>query len=348
MAWIERASGGWVVRWWTAGRGSAKGKSEVYPNQDMAKREKKRIAVQLDARAPLGDHLRLLPWNEVVQRWHDTRPAGRYRTTASEAMNRLPWKTVRDATPAALRAFNVFNLRIVRSVLFYAQSDCDQPVDPRLLLVTPAPRKRKPEKALYDDAKVQSLVDACAATAQGTGALAHMLATYGHRAENLVRLTCSAVNLDQGTITLTVKGGDEVQHPLTMQTLELLRPLIHRRGAGPAAPLFPNHLGVAWSTGQEFASWFHGIHKVGYYQAFKRWAISRMLRPTTAGGLGLDAKTVAAITGHRTVSLLLNTYARTSEPLKAAAIAALSAVAVPPRCPGNQTDDDFPESINPS
>jgi integrase len=65
-------------------------------------------------------------------------------------------------------------------------------------------------------------------------------------------------------------------------------------------------------------------HDAGVY-ALKRYAISRML------GLGLDPRTIASITGHRTVSLILDRYARTHEDRQRAALAALAAAGVP-RC----------------
>jgi hypothetical protein len=67
----------------------------------------------------------------------------------------------------------------------------------------------------------------------------------------------------------------------------------------------------------------------GYYD-LKRYAISTML------GRGVDAKAVASITGHRTVSLLLNTYARTNESRQQAALAAIAGARAP-GCPAEKS-----------
>lgn len=321
MPWVEPCNGGWRVVWREGGAGSERKKSQSYNTKSKAAAEARRIDAELSARRKLPPGGRVIPWPEVAQRWRDSRTPGRYRDASLAALLRLDWETVADATPATLRLLNPYNLRVAKAALEYARVYLEQPVDRRAADVSPPRRPRKQEVQLLSEDEVWALVRQCGEVAQGNGALAHVLATYGHRAENLVRLRASAVD-DRGWLRLIVKGGDQVAHPLTEKTLAVLEPL---RSHGADDYLFPSHLGgEPFRTGQEFAAWFYHRFGVGYYQAFKRWAISRMLRPTTAGGLGLDAKTVASITGHRTVSLLLNTYARTSDALKANAIAALA------------------------
>lgn len=102
------------------------------------------------------------------------------------------------------------------------------------------------------------------------------------------------------------------------------------------------HKGRAWRSGGETAKWIPQCAKAEHDAAvakgegreiFSLIGVLRLRRFAISGmiALELDGKTVASITGHRTVSLLLNTYARTSEKRQTAAVEALArATTVPP------------------
>jgi hypothetical protein len=313
----------WRIRWREGGRGSKQKTSERFTTKGDALEFQR----QVDARAGASKDFnassgRLITWLEVVQRWRDTRAEGRYRDMAKKYLDTLPWKTTSDATPDTVSKLRPLYQRYVKSCLRFARVMLDQRVDQRALEVKPPKRTQRPRRDLLADEDIAALVDRCALTGPGNGAIAHLLSTYGHRAENIVHLTASAWEhrAPADTLTLRVKGGDLIRHPILPQTSEILRPLVeaaltdpkrerfldHKGTLSPA--LFINQTGKPWLNGQRFAAFFIGqISKgIGYYDAFKRAAITKMLDH-------VDAKTVASITGHRTVSLLLNTYSRTTE-----------------------------------
>lgn len=302
----------WRYRWREGGRGSKIHSSERFSDKREALRsmEAKRLAL---ATASEVDHRALIPWDEVRVRWLATK-AGRYQDEARRALglHTGAWRHTTEATPAVMSKLPLSASRVAKACLRWAWLHLNQPVDARALKT--APTRVRPKKAraeLISDDEVARLMAAAMETGDGNGALVHLVATYGHRAENLVRLTADAFK--GGKLRIVVKGGAEIHHPLLYQTRDLIEPLAKAR---PTGPLFLNHLGVPWVDGRAFASWFNHFFHVGYYQ-LKRAAISRWL------ALGADPKTIASITGHKTVSLLLDTYAATNAHRQAAAINAL-------------------------
>jgi integrase len=275
------------------------------------------IKVKL-ARLKGGQAKRAIGWHEVYTRWlAQFKPQSRHFIESKRKIERgtKAWRNTRDATPTAMGELPIGTARVVRAVLRWAELHLDQFVDHRALKV--APKRIRPKKVrpvLLSEDEVQRLVSLAAETGPGNGALVHLIAVYGHRAENLVRLT--AANFANGNLKFRVKGGDEVRHPLLPTTLDVLKPVLGL-GTPSGTPIFLNHLGKPWKDGKEFAAWFGHFFGVGYYQ-LKRAAISRLL------ARGVDAKTVASITGHKTVSLLLDVYASTNEQRQAAALAALA------------------------
>lgn len=163
-------------------------------------------------------------------------------------------------------------------------------------------------------------------------AAGYLIATYGHRPESLVRVTCGDVRLDDRppTIAMPVKSGDRIRHPLTAATVAVLRPLVAGRPA--AAPLLLRPDGEPWANGDALAVyWYHQVgervtpDRPGIYH-LKRRAITRLL------AAGQDPATIASITGHRTPSVIL-TYARTNDARQQAAIAALEKIGDTPVSP---------------
>ena len=339
---FDRKNRRYLIRWRDGGRGSAehvKRISDKAAATDFFNALERR---QLSAK-PAVNRL-TMGWPEIVDRWHQTRPEGDYRDRAKKYLDSLGWERLEEAMPELLASLRPHYFRLVKSVLNYAHRTLLLHVDQNAINVRPLKVAKRPKRPLLPPDDIQALVDKCAASCPGNGALAHLLATYGHRAENLVRLTASALQIDAngtGWLTLKVKSGDIIRHPLAPASLPQLQPLAAAATAaspkkwpqsidhnGATAPLlFINHLGVPWKDGQAFAAWFH--HSVscgiGYYDAFKRAAITSMLDT-------VDATTVASITGHRTVSLLVNTYSRTNADRQLAALAAIKPVVASPVC----------------
>jgi integrase len=344
----------WRVRWRDGGRGSPHRSSERFKTKGEALAFLEAIEAKQTAAGP-APVVRLAPltWTELTARWLKAQESAgssfRHLEECRRSLARhtTTWRTAADATPEAMATLSMGAGKTVRAILSWAQLHLSLTVDPRILAIRQTRRRVKaPERDLLPDHQVLALIDAATAKSPADGALCHLLATYGHRAESLVRLTTDALALDTAppTITVTVKGGHVVRHPLLPATVAILRPVwaharAHQQPAATGRPyLFAHtHLGRPYRTGHEFASWFqHRIGtgfngpgtSIGYYDAFKRWAISRMLEA------GLDPKTIASITGHKTVSLILNRYARTNESRQTAALAALAALPMAPGVPG--------------
>lgn len=305
---LARHGDGWRVVWREGGAGSKRHFSEVREDKNDARSDADLIRARLVAAKELTAGRVRLPWAEVVDRWAATRAPGRYRLEAVKYFKAKPWVDTMAVTVAHAAGLPANWQRGLKSILRWAKRLLNQPVDPQVLDLPVTKPRRRPETPLLEDGVVAQVQIDADGWSPGTGALVHLLITYGHRAESLVRLTIDAVDMKKGTLTIPVKSGDVIRHPLLPETVARIRALAKRKG-----PLFRNHLGVGWVDGAHFATWFNHTMGFGYYD-LKRWAISRML------AAGLDAKTVASITGHRTVNLLLNTYMRTNHTRQLAAL----------------------------
>jgi hypothetical protein len=315
----KRIKGKLVRKWRCRWRENGKRCQTPWTN-DLAIAEADKVIVdaRLAAKAPLAGRT-TLPWSEVQAKWLAGK-AGRYQEEAKRALDRhcAAWTSTASATPTALATFPIGPSRYVKACLRWAKSDLKQGIDFDALDVKPKRiRPLKPKPPLMADADSFAFVEEAARWSQGNGAIAHMGAWYGHRAESLVKLTGDA--FDGTHITLPVKGGGFVRHMLLPDSIAILNALKPRAGE----PLFLNHLGVPWKTGQAFCVWMGHCLGAGYHQALKRPAISRQL------AAGSDAKTIASITGHKTPSILLNTYAATNEDRQMKAIAALGKILAP-------------------
>ncbi len=313
---VVRHGKGFRCVWREGGRDSKRHVTAVHKRKGDAMADAEIIRARLLAAGELRGRV-TLTWSEVVQRWQNSRAPGRYTDEAGAYLRKLAWRSTADASALEIDQMPQGWQRVTKAVLRWAVRMLDQPVPPRALLVPTKRTKAKPKAPLMATDKVQEVQTQADGFSPGTGALVHLLATYGHRAESLVALTCAAYDQATHMLTLPVKGGDVVRHPVLETTHARLVALCQDQASD--APLFRNHLGKTWVDGRAFASWFNHTFGFGYYD-LKRYAITRML------GAGLDAKTVASITGHRTVSLLLNTYARTNEERQRAALATLAVV----------------------
>lgn len=336
MAHLERHGDGWRVVWWTDGRGSKRAKSETFATKKRAEEELR--ARRLDRRAakPLGNRL-VVPPGEAWRRWllhlkgRRTPAAKTYITFIAQVYRRriagqrlTTWERVGAIDWAGIAASD---FRVLRAWVRWSARELSQDVPAKLLTMKGPGEIRRPRASLLTDQQVAALLDRAAMHGPGNRALGSLIAFYGHRGENLVRLPVSAVDRAAATLTLAVKGGDVVRHPLLPDTLAELAPLTE--GRAPSDPLIISHQGKPWRSGAAFAYWWY--HEVGDpllalgvisraqrgIQNLKRYAISRLL------GLGLDVETIRSITGHRTPAVILR-YARTNEERQRTAISALA------------------------
>ena len=331
MASLEKTSGGYRVSWWTDGRGSKRLKSPVFPLKKQALEAQKRINAENAAAKPMRFGASV-GWEELVARFvkSKARRSARYesdiRDTCMRHAKDHAWKAAADVTADHVKALPLHSIRIVLAVLRYAEAE-GIAVARLSTKVAPPSRPRAPRDDSLTSVEVAELIAKATKWHQSNGVLAHMIATYGHRAETLISASVGDVDLGLGRIVLRVKNGDTIRHPITKETQELLRQVIGDRPA--AAPLFHGHAALPWASGHAFAQWWShsiaaGLSRKSGILDLRRYGISRML------ALGLDARTVADITGHRTVSLLLNTYARSDDARRAGAIAALEAAGSKP------------------
>lgn len=334
MPWLEKQkAGGWSVRWWTAGRGSAKGRAGPFANRPAAEVEAKRIAREVAATQPLRAGS-VVHWGELVTRYLDAlaargKGAHRYPAHVRQVLTALGssrgWAKARDVTPATAQSLSVSEHRYLKALLRFAVL-LDQQVSAAALRLPRPAKPRVPAGDLLTDDEVAALMARAALYSPDLAAVGHMVATYGHRPESLAKMRVADVDLASGMISMPVKSGDRIKHPVTGETAGILRDLC--AGRAPADPLIMRPDGAAWVSGDRLSTyWYHQVgecvtpDRPGIYH-LKRRAISRML----AGGL--DVATIASMTGHRTPSVIL-TYARTNEAAQRRALAVLESLPCP-------------------
>lgn len=287
---------------------------------------KRQIEAEVAAAVPMRNGS-LLNWQEIVERFIAAKTArsARYlegvRSTADRLSQKHGWKAASDVRAEHIAAMPGFSGRVILAIVRHA-ARLGQPVDARTVKSAAQRAPGKPQADAMPEELVASLIAAADRWHLANGTMAHIISVYGHRAESLIELTCGAIDVPAGTITLRVKNGKTVRHRLIAATMARVLQLI--QGRAPTDALFVGHLGRPWKNGLEFSAWWgHVIAKAVDRPAgilsLRQFGISRMF------SLGLDAKTISDITGHRTVSLLQNTYARSDERRRNRAVNALEA-----------------------
>lgn len=324
MATLERNGKGWRVVWREGGRTSPRHKSKTYRGKIEASRALRAIESHLAATKPYQTGTDLT-WTDLVTRYtatRTTRTTQAHRDQLTRVLKALAtqhaWQRASDPTPDQTTALRPYEARVVRAVLRFAVAHCQQRINPSALAScrSPAPR-RKPVDLLTPD-QVAAIQAAADKWHPADGAIIHLVATYGHRVESLLKLT--RADYDGQRLTLKIKSGDLHRHPLLPTTCARLNAL---PGGGP--PIHTGHLNRPWASGDEFAGWARQCLGTGILP-LRRAAITRLL--DHANG---DARTVASITGHRTPSLLLNVYARTNEERQTALLATIGGTYVTPK-----------------
>ena len=313
----DTARGHWVVRWREGGKNRS---MRGLPSKVAAMARARGIEAEQAARQPLGPGERVTPMM-AIDRYLACRTAttSAHREKLAATLRRVitdrnwtAWDAIR---PETVQALLPYHSRCVRALLRWATQN-GQPVHPQAITAARVKVPRRPQAEIPDPGEVAALVTAADAWHPADGTMVHLIATYGHRAESLIRLRVGAWDSGRRRLDLRVKSGDDHRHPVLPATATRLDALAN--GRAPTEALLIGHLDRPWRSGSEFAGWLtHSCGNLGVLD-LRRYAISRML------ALGLDAKTIASITGHRTVSLILNTYARTTDDRQAAALAALA------------------------
>lgn len=348
MPSIERIGTSYRVRWREGGRGGKQRTSKRYKRRALAEAFRRELERRMLAER-LHDHdgITPIPWEELVDRYcvsrsgsttHYLEETRRYLIVAGSSKG---WGYASDVRLDAAMTLPERPRRQVRALLRFA-ADLGQRIDPRVIpALRPKPRRRQPQSMLTAE-EVAALIARASGWHAADGAIAHLVATYGHRVESVRELTPESLSARPGWLRLRVKSGDIHEHPLLPETMAILEPLA--KEAPPGTPFLIGHLRKPWASGREFSTWWHH-YVVNDHKAWKaarkageqapqrrgagildlrRYAISRMMSATG------DPKTVASITGHRTPSLLLNVYARTTEARQRAALEAIRAPAVLP------------------
>jgi hypothetical protein len=325
MPHLERRPGGWRVVSRVGGRGSRRIVSPLFPSRVAAEAERRAIAAKQALRQP--SRLAIIALPDLIARWAAAnRGSEAYQAKAVASLDALAaargWTSLTDLRPSDLDGLLISQVRYLRALGRWARRSAEQSVPDCVTDLVSPRRPRRPATPLLTDAQVEALTDRADALCPGSGrAIAHLVSTYGHRPESLSRLRCADLDLSVPALTLVVKSGDTIRHPILPQTADLLAPLAHDQP--PAGPLLRRPEGVPWRSGQAIAEWWH--HYVGkavvpaapgIYQ-MKRYAITRMIQT------GIDVATIASITGHRCPAVIL-VYARTNESRQTAALAALS------------------------
>ena len=325
MPWLERHGDGYRVSWRTGGRGSRIEHGAVRPTKVLASADLSAVETRLASmRRPRGI---ALTWSDVVARFLASREdstTAAHRDQMQRCLTALRekhgWSTTADVRPADCLTLRPYHIRVLRALLRYA-SLADQVVDARCLLVRPlAKTTRKPASALLTDQQVADLIATATAWGPGDGALAHMIAIYGLRAESLTGLLCSALRGE--LLRVRVKSGDAIDLRLRPDTVTLLRALVRQ----PSDPMFLAHFGRAWRTGKEFADWWgHNIGGPGRgILDLRRWATTRQM-----GASGQNARVVADAQGRRTVALVAQVYQRSTAEQRGAVFTELPALPKP-------------------
>jgi hypothetical protein len=327
MASIERVGKGtWRVRWREGGRGSTRHSSPQVSSKKAAQDWADQLERRLAAEAPQPGMV--LSVSELVEAWRVyLRRAGRTNRYVQDEPDRVAAALgdglISDLTPGQIESLGKGKRGAVLAALRWGRKHLQISVRRECLELPPLQQRKKPKPDLMPDAVYDAIQVAADAISPSMGAIVHLVGTYGHRPQSLSQLPRSALDLstDPARLTLVVKGGDIVRHPVLAATVARLQPLAEGHGS---ALLVSPWTGRPWKSGHEIAMVYRSAigrsrwpAEPGVY-ALKRRAISTML------ARGLDPATIASITGHRRPDVLLRHYARTNETMQERALEVLA------------------------
>lgn len=322
MASIHKAGKGWRVTWREGGKQKTK--------RWATKRDAAEFVRELEAAAPPVVRGRMISMDDAAKgylmgrrgwagnpEWYD-----KDKRTLARAIKRGGWQSPRDVLPVDLEALPVGEFRLVKAALRWAARAGVQVAAGCLTARAPA-KDRDAKPYLVTKAEASAALGAALTWGVGEGLAVHLVATYGHRPQSIAQLRPANYDAERRQLTLAIKSGNTHRHPVTPETHGMI--MASAQGCGDGYLIRP-HNGREWGRGSPLVSWYYRVigkvhhpHDPGIY-ALKRFAIVRMF------DLGLSPETIASITGHRTTSLLLNTYARTNEERQGAAVSALGSL----------------------
>ena len=344
MAYIIKKYDGWVVRWREGGRKGKHCTSQVFASHTEAKA----FSIKLEGKQLAGKDgnvsgptysLPILIELHMTQRPKRAKTPEireRYdrltRAAYANILKKYPkWKMPIDIQRNEYANLQFGERRFIKTLLLLARS-YGQPIVPGILAMRIERARKTPQDILLSKELVTEIQSQADSWCPGLGLAVHLLSTYGHRPQSIVALNQSSFNHKTKILTIDIKSGDIHSHPVTTATAERIAAArtylqsVLEREILPSDPLIPSHFetpGRRYQNGSALASWYRQcigekLHpeSTGIYN-LKRYAISNLIQT------GQDPKTIASITGHRTTSLILNTYARTNQDAQKRAIAAI-------------------------
>lgn len=317
MSSLERVGKQWRVRWREGGRGSPLKSSPRYETKSEAEEFQIQLAARIKAlRAPDGMPM---TGRELAEQWRlHLLKHGRTQRYIDIAYDRLV-SSIGDAPLSrlsrdTLRSMKLGRRRVIQAALRWGRNELGVAIPDACLRlpISSPPRTVRPD--LMPDDVLAEIQVAADRLSPHMGTIVHLVGHYGHRPESLSKLRPEHIEAEPPRITLIVKGGDTIRHPIAAETLQRLQssppPFLDPRTGKP----FPNgyEISVVYRSALGRSRW---KAEPGIY-ALKRRAISTML-------LTLDPATIASITGHRRPDVLVRHYARTNEARQVAALAAI-------------------------
>lgn len=259
MAWIEKRSQGWMVRWRTAeggkpvagpygSRGEAQDALDEYESRTPPKRRRGR-AGGLRPIEPLTIAQLAALWRTAMMADEERMERPGAQTYLDDAERRIvavatSWSLPdRAARPSDVTVERATALKrkakrtsaSMRAILRWARGHHGTPLDPMVdEALKPPPSRTQNRERLTDRA-----AKACLARARRLGQLPLIscLMVYGWRAITACRLNVGDVDLRGARIRLLIKhDGEPWWHPLFPFHVAMLRPLVE--GRPPEAPLF--------------------------------------------------------------------------------------------------------------
>jgi integrase len=359
-AWIEgkKRTGPWKVRWREVVNGKKiKRASPSFTTLSEVNAELEAVNLRLAKLGALQPRRRttLLPIAQVVERWkRDSLKDGSVRQHYADEVERTlvgkrglctlqGWQYTNQITADAVSAWRSTKPRghtkpiaMVKAMMRWARSVLKQPIDDELLtlaVLTPPPR---PSPPLLTADQVDAIVARAYTFGESIGAAIEHLTIFGCRPIDLCRLNVANWNRTTRTLThQTTKSRTRPSHPIK-GPFEAHAKRLDRLTAGhrPDAPLFLSPTGERWAidargTAREIGDWYwwHLSAKLPQIAAIQRgigclkdYAISNL------EAAGVDDRTKALFTGHRTLSVF-ERYKTTNDERAEAALGKLGALA---------------------
>lgn len=357
---VKTDSGGWKVRWRDGTKGPSgryvEHASPVYDRKADALGEARRIDQEQQVRRELkrGARGRIVQLRTLLKVWGQHVVASKIarqphvdevERVLGALFDRRGWTTVVDLTTERVGAWRIEHggrgtdkpLGQMKALLRYARDYLRQPVDPGVLAIPGrrGVRRRAQPPLLTADQVAQLLARARERGGADVEAILDHLATYGCRPVDACRLRVRDFNAVAGLLTLReTKNGETVTHPLLARHVSRYRELVEgRRGDDP---LFRSPSGERWRTEKsagQLLDWYtsnvseHLLPRPqwGLY-LLKDYAISSMDR------VGIDDRTKALFTGHRSLAVF-ERYKATNQERATAALGLLDrpgTLAAPP------------------